>query len=123
MNHTANFRVGTVNFAVDGKLVVPFAFARQRIAFEVDQHQIVLRDFLKTDPGAFDPVLSGSVRQRRDVTIDHIVVSLHGEDSTGEGELLLQIHSISSRLGKNMVRIEAEYRRGGRSVKCRLRLN
>src|SRR5690348_5808815 len=93
MNYTANFRVGTVDLAVDGKLVVPFTFARQRITFEVDQHQIVLGDCLKTDPAAFDPGLSGSARQRGDVTIDHIVVPLHGENSTRESELLLQVHS------------------------------
>jgi hypothetical protein len=79
------------------EFVVPFAFAGNDVALEIDQNEIVLSGFFKPDAGAFDLVLSRRFGQRRHMPINHIVVSLHRENAASQSKFFLCSHENPSR--------------------------
>src|SRR5262245_11518458 len=91
MNDALDFGIGPVNFAVDGKLIVPFALTGERVALEIDQNQLVFCHLLQTNTRTLDPLMARSIGQGRDVAVDHVVVTLHGENTTSQREFFLDL--------------------------------
>src|SRR5258705_6290304 len=92
MNDATNLWMGAVHLAVNRKFMVASSLACERIAVEVDQDQIVFGHLFETDTRTLDPILPWRVRKRGHVSVDHIVVPLHGENTASQGQFFLQAH-------------------------------